>query len=58
MKCYPEFKEREEMRKVIGRYGLTGKQQVNCLVFYYFIQQISSTLFIDVLFFLKLGEPY
>ena len=28
MKCYPEFKEREEMRKVIGRYGLTGKQQV------------------------------
>ena len=28
MKCYPEFKEREEMRKIIGRYGLTGKQQV------------------------------
>uniref|UniRef100_A0A8C8MG10 ATP-binding cassette sub-family F member 2 n=1 Tax=Oncorhynchus tshawytscha TaxID=74940 RepID=A0A8C8MG10_ONCTS len=29
MKCYPEIKEREEMRKIIGRYGLTGKQQVN-----------------------------
>jgi len=27
MKEFPEFKEREEMRKVIGRYGLTGKQQ-------------------------------
>ena len=30
MKCYPMIKEREEMRKIIGRYGLTGKQQV-CL---------------------------
>jgi len=29
MKCYPEIKEREEMRKIIGRYGLTGKQQVS-----------------------------
>jgi hypothetical protein len=28
MKCYPEVKEREEMRKIIGRYGLTGQQQV------------------------------
>ena len=28
MKEFPEIKEREEMRKVIGRYGLTGKQQV------------------------------
>lgn len=27
MKSFPEFKEREEMRKVIGRYGLTGRQQ-------------------------------
>lgn len=32
MKCYPEVKEREEMRKIIGRYGLTGMQQVGyCL---------------------------
>ena len=28
MKCYPAIKEKEEMRKIIGRYGLTGKQQV------------------------------
>ena len=27
MKSFPEFKEREEMRKIIGRYGLTGRQQ-------------------------------
>uniref|UniRef100_A0AAQ6ACS6 ATP-binding cassette sub-family F member 2 n=1 Tax=Amphiprion ocellaris TaxID=80972 RepID=A0AAQ6ACS6_AMPOC len=29
MKCFPEIKEKEEMRKIIGRYGLTGKQQVS-----------------------------
>ena len=28
MKCYPEEKEEEQMRRVLGRYGLTGKQQV------------------------------
>ncbi|XP_037088825.1 ATP-binding cassette sub-family F member 2-like [Pollicipes pollicipes] len=28
LKEFPEIKEKEEMRKVIGRYGLTGKQQV------------------------------
>lgn len=28
MKCYPEVKEKEEMRKIIGRYGLTGQQQI------------------------------
>lgn len=27
MKMFPEFKEREQMRKVIGRYGVTGKAQ-------------------------------
>ena len=32
MKCYPEIKEREEMRKIIGRYGLTGKQQVSLII--------------------------
>jgi ATPase subunit of ABC transporter with duplicated ATPase domains len=26
---FPEIKEREEMRKIIGRYGLTGRQQVS-----------------------------
>jgi ATP-binding cassette subfamily F protein 2 len=28
MKCYPEVKDLEQMRKIIGRYGLTGRQQV------------------------------
>lgn len=28
LKTFPEIKEREEMRKIIGRYGLTGRQQV------------------------------
>jgi len=27
LKKFPQFKEREEMRKVIGRYGITGKAQ-------------------------------
>uniref|UniRef100_A0A8C9YRV5 ATP-binding cassette sub-family F member 2 n=1 Tax=Sander lucioperca TaxID=283035 RepID=A0A8C9YRV5_SANLU len=29
LKCFPDIKEKEEMRKIIGRYGLTGKQQVS-----------------------------
>ncbi|UYV62225.1 ABCF2 [Cordylochernes scorpioides] len=28
LKSFPEVKEREEMRKIIGRYGLTGRQQI------------------------------
>lgn len=28
MKCFPDIKEREEMRKIIGRYGLSGQQQI------------------------------
>ena len=32
MKCFPEEKEIETMRKYVGRYGLTGKQQVSKLV--------------------------
>jgi len=28
MKCYPEEKDEEQMRRSLGRYGLTGKQQV------------------------------
>ncbi|XP_076349077.1 ATP-binding cassette sub-family F member 2 isoform X1 [Tachypleus tridentatus] len=27
MHCFPEVKEKEDMRKIIGRYGLTGRQQ-------------------------------
>ena len=29
LKAYPEVKEREDMRRIIGRYGLTGTQQVH-----------------------------
>ncbi|KAI5729255.1 hypothetical protein M8J76_000679 [Diaphorina citri] len=28
LQSFPEVKDREEMRKIIGRYGLTGRQQV------------------------------
>jgi len=28
LKSFPDVKEREEMRKIIGRYGLTGRQQI------------------------------
>lgn len=28
MSAFPHIKEREDMRKIIGRYGLTGRQQV------------------------------
>lgn len=28
MRAFPAVKEKEEMRKIIGRYGLTGRQQV------------------------------
>nr|APD26532.1 ATP-binding cassette transporter subfamily F member 2 protein [Brachionus koreanus] len=28
MKAFPEVKEQEEMRRIIGRYGLTGRQQI------------------------------
>ena len=34
MSQYPQVKDREEMRKVIGRYGITGKEQttdIRCL---------------------------
>uniref|UniRef100_A0A1I7STG2 ATP-binding cassette sub-family F member 2 n=1 Tax=Bursaphelenchus xylophilus TaxID=6326 RepID=A0A1I7STG2_BURXY len=28
LESYPEVKEKEEMRKIIGRYGITGREQV------------------------------
>lgn len=28
MKCFPEVTEKEVMRRIIGRYGLTGRQQI------------------------------
>lgn len=58
MKCFPEIKEREEMRKIIGRYGLTGRQQVcpirqlsdgqRCrVVFAYLARQTPHLLLLD-----------
>ncbi len=31
MKEFPEIRERDEMRKIIGRYGLSGQQQVSTI---------------------------
>jgi ATP-binding cassette subfamily F protein 2 len=28
MKCFPDITEKEEMRRIIGRFGLTGRQQI------------------------------
>lgn len=30
---FPDVKEKEEMRSIIGRYGLTGREQVNHFFF-------------------------
>lgn len=58
LKCFPELKEKEEIRKIIGRYGLTGRQQVcpirqlsdgqRCrLVFAYLAYQCPHLLLLD-----------
>lgn len=58
LKSFPEIKEREEMRRVIGRYGLSGKQQVAAMrqlsdgqrcrvVFAYLAMQTPHMLFLD-----------
>jgi len=58
MKEFPEYKDKEEMRKMIGRYGLTGKQQVcpirqlsdgqRCrIVFAWLAYQSPHLLFLD-----------
>lgn len=31
-RCFPDVKEKEEMRRIIGRFGLTGPQQVYNIV--------------------------
>lgn len=31
LKCFPDMKDEEVMRRSIGRYGLTGKQQVHIM---------------------------
>jgi len=58
MKEFPHIKEREEMRRVIGRYGLSGKQQVAAMrqlsdgqrcrvVFAYLATQAPHLLLLD-----------
>jgi len=58
LKEFPQIKEREEMRRIIGRYGLSGKQQVAAMrqlsdgqrcrvVFAYLAQQAPHMLFLD-----------
>ncbi|MCL4128825.1 UNVERIFIED_CONTAM: hypothetical protein GTU68_017517 [Idotea baltica] len=58
MKEFPDLKERDEVRKIIGRYGLTGKQQVSPMrqlsdgqrcrvVFAFLAQQCPHMLFLD-----------
>lgn len=58
LKSFPEVKEREEMRKIIGRYGLTGRQQTSPIrqlsdgqkcrvVFAYLAWQVPHMLFLD-----------
>merc|ERR1712113_564122 len=58
MKCFPEIKEIEAMRKILGRYGLTGKNQtkpighlsdgLRCrIVFAYLAQQVPHMLLLD-----------
>ncbi|KAJ9594202.1 hypothetical protein L9F63_014362 [Diploptera punctata] len=58
LQSFPEVKEKEEMRKIIGRYGLTGRQQVcpirqlsdgqRCrVVFAYLASQAPHLLLLD-----------
>merc|ERR1712241_1306036 len=58
LKKFPEFKERDEMRKVIGRYGITGKVQTapikqlsdgqKCrVVFAWLARQVPHMLLLD-----------
>lgn len=43
LKSFPAIKEREEMRKIIGRYGLTGRQQVcQMLTFLLFFSKMKT----------------
>jgi len=58
MKQFPELKERDEVRKIVGRYGLTGKMQLSPIrqlsdgqrcrvVFAWLAQQVPQLLLLD-----------
>ena len=42
MQQFPNIKERDDMRRIIGRYGLSGQQQVAYI--FIFIQKLYGTL--------------
>lgn len=45
LKTFPEEKEEEKMRRFLGRYGLTGKQQVLLVIpFYTDIMKITKNI--------------
>lgn len=57
-KCFPDIKEIEQMRKILGRYGLTGKSQTKpignlsdgqrCrIIFAYMAQKVPHMLLLD-----------
>ena len=54
---YPEVKEREEMRKIVGRFGITGKQQTTPIKNLSDGQRVSCKICICLytLWFPKLG---
>jgi len=47
MQSFPEVKEKEEMRKIIGRYGLTGRQQVSEVKLQYIVVRCLFSLEIN-----------
>jgi len=58
MSQFPELKERDEVRKIVGRYGVTGKMQMSPIrqlsdgqrcrvVFAWLAQQVPHLLFLD-----------
>jgi hypothetical protein len=54
LKHFPEFKDREEMRKVIGRYGISGKAQVgNARCMYYLAQSKWWLVFMNYFLFVS-----
>ena len=49
LKTFPEEKEEERMRKFLGRYGLTGKQQVGLKPHFHamFLGKILHEIFVS-----------
>ena len=54
MKQFPEVKERDEMRRIIGRYGITGKAQVSYANYFRHQKVVQYCKFLQV--FLQLAK--